>query len=154
MRNRFAATVGAVALLLPGSTVAGAGPVSAPGDPTVFAGGGTNLTNGIFFPGTTFYDSEAKEFTLIGPPLEVQKGQDVEFVNLDVAALTNAHRIRSFDVHKKGKKKGKPLFQSEELAGPGTTTMKMKKVKVGTYLYLCTTHSGMFGTIEVVEPGS
>lgn len=146
MRIRLAGAVSILALLLPGGTAAGADV----GEPTLLAGGGTNLTNGIFFPGTTFYDSESKDFTLVGPPLTVEKGQNIEFVNLDVAALTNAHRVRSIKV----RKSGRPFFQSEELAGPGTTTIKMKRVKVGTWLYLCTTHSGMFGTIEVVKPGS
>lgn len=125
-------------------TPAGARP-SDVAEPMLFAGGGTNLTNGLFFPGTTLYDSETEEFTVVGPPLRIEKGQDIQFVNLDAAAVTNGHRIRSVDV----RKNGRPLFQTDLVSGPDVVTLSMKRVKPGSYLYLCTTHAGMFGTIEV-----
>jgi plastocyanin len=142
MRFRILAITAACSLLAP--TGAAATPADV-GEPTLFAGGGTNLTNGFFFPGTTFYDSETKEFTLVGPPVRVEQGGSIEFVNLDTAAVTNSHRIRSVKL----RKNGRPLFQTGLVDGPDTATLSVKRVKPGSYIYLCTTHAGMFGTIEV-----
>ncbi|HVM33754.1 MAG TPA: hypothetical protein VM784_00210 [Actinomycetota bacterium] len=144
MKSQILALVAACALL--GPTGAAAAPVDA-GEPRLFAGGGTNLTNGFFFPGTTFYDSEKKEFTLVGPPVQVEQGGSIEFVNLDTAAVTNSHRIRSVKL----RKNGRPLFQTGLVDGPDTATLSIKRVKPGSYIYLCTTHAGMFGTIEVTR---
>jgi hypothetical protein len=143
-RIGLAALGAAAAMVLP---PAGAGAQVAPGEPTIFAAGTTPLTNGIFFPGTAFYDSAKREFQTVGPPLTVPRGENVQFANLDVAAAANSHRIRSVKV----KKSGKPLFQSKDVAGPDVAVVKTKKLKPGTYYYLCTTHSGMFGVIEVTE---
>ena len=112
----------------------------------VFAGGGTPLTNGIFFPGTTLCNGD--DCTEVGPPLTIDQGDDVTFVNLDAGPVTNTHQIVSFAKRKRNRG---PLFASEDVSGPGTTVVKMSHVKPGTYLYLCTVHFGMFGQIEVVE---
>lgn len=117
----------------------------------LFAAGGTPLTNGIFFPGTVFCSGE--ECTEIGPPLTIDKGDDVTFVNLDAGPVTNSHQIVSLKKRKSKKKPG-PLFSSDEVSGPGQTVMKMSHVKPGTYIYLCTFHFGMYGQIEVVKPGT
>lgn len=118
----------------------------------LFAGGGTNLTNGVFFPGTA--ECSGGECETIAPPLQIEKGTDVEFVNLDWSFLTNGHRILSLKfrkIRKKGKTRKKPLFFSEQVDGPGTTVMKTRHLKSGLYYYKCTTHGSMFGAIEVVE---
>lgn len=112
----------------------------------LFAGGGTPLTNGFFFPGTALCDAD--DCTELGPPLTIDKGDDVTFVNLDAAPVTNTHQIVSFA---KRKKKRGPLFASKNVSGPGTAVMKMSHVKPGTYLYLCNVHFGMYGQIEVVK---
>lgn len=129
--------------------VAHAGDSSAvPGpDPTVFAGGGTNLTNGIFFPGTGIYDG-SKYFTVA--PLQVPKGKNVDFVNLDASAVTNSHQIRSFQLVRRGRRRI-PLFQSPLVDGPGAGVLITSHVKPGVYGYFCTTHGGMVGFLEVTK---
>ena len=112
----------------------------------LFAGGGTPVTNGLFFPGGAICDGD--DCTGLGPPLTIDKGDDVTFVNLDPGPVTNTHQIVSFDKRKKNRG---PLFASENVSGPGTTVLKMSHVKPGTYLYLCTVHFGMYGQIEVVK---
>lgn len=126
----------------------GASLLTATGDANnfLFAGGGTPLTNGIFFPGTAICDGDG--CTDLGPPLTIDKGDDVTFVNLDAGPVTNSHQIVSLDKRKKNRG---PLFASESVSGPGTAVMKMRHVKPGTYLYLCTVHFGMYGQIEVVK---
>lgn len=136
---------------LPGPTLS-MPPTAAPSDGYIFAGGGTPFSNGIFFPGTTFCadgDCETQ-----GPPARVAKGNDVTFVNLDAATVANSHQIMSRDKKKaKGKKKSrKPLFASEPVDGPGSVTMKTSHLEPGVYLYICTTHFGMDGALEVYEP--
>ena len=127
--------------------VAQAGDSSAvPGpDPTLFAGAGTNLTNGIFFPGTGIYDG-SKYFTV--QPLQVPKGKDVDFINLDVSAVTNSHQIRSQQLVRRGRRRI-PLFQSALVDGPGSGVLVTSHVKPGIYQYFCTTHGGMVGFLEV-----
>lgn len=133
-------------------------------DPAVlFAGGGTNLSNGVFFPGTAVYDEDNDEFIVAGPPLQVDRGKKVTFVNQDATALTNVHHVQSLDFKKvkikKKSKKGKtrkmvrwvPLFDSGPVAGPTAAEIDTSKVKPGLYYYRCLTHQGMFGALEVVE---
>ena len=108
---------------------------------TLFAGGGTNLTNGTFFPGTAIYDG--KEFQGL-PPLQIKKGTDLDFVNLDVAAVTNSHQIMSFK-----RKHGSPVFASEPLAGPGRAVIITSNLKPGVYPFFCATHFGMYGRLEI-----
>jgi plastocyanin len=130
-----------VALCVPATTAAGAGGAGRQ-DSVLFAGGGTPLTNGVFFPGTVVYDG----YDFVGEPLPVQKGSNVEFINLDYSPVTNSHQIRSFKL-----RRGRPLFQSKSVDGPGQTLMITSHVKLGTYYYFCTTHASMFGAIEITE---
>jgi plastocyanin len=117
------------------------------GDAPLFAGGGTNLTNGHFFPGTAVYDGE--EFQ--GVPYQIEQGCNIEFTNLDYAPLTNGHRIVSFKRVKTKKGRSRPLFFSKFVAGPGQAMVITKHVKPGTYAYFCSVHTTMFGQIEVVK---
>ncbi len=136
----------AIALAAPG---AGAQPVDAPpipcpdGTAPLFAGGGTALTNGYFFPGTAI--NEDGEF--IGAPYTVEQGCNIHFVVQDPAAITNGHQIKSFK-----RRKGKPLFRSKMVQGPGETLMITEHVKPGVYPYFCTVHFGMYGLLEFQKP--
>jgi hypothetical protein len=126
--------------------------VGAQAENVLLAGGGTNLTNGVFFPGTAQCSGGECEATF--PPLQIEQGTDVEFVNLDWSFVTNGHRILSLKfrkVRKKGRTKRKPFFFSEQVDGPGSTVMKTRHLKPGLYFYKCTTHGSMFGAIEVVD---
>lgn len=120
---------------------------ASPSDGYIFAGGGTPFTNGIFFPGTTFCSNGECETQ--GPAARVAKGNDVTFVNLDAGTVANSHQIMS---RKKRKKSGKPLFASKVVDGPGSVTMLTSHLKPGSYLFICTTHFGMDGTLEVYKP--
>jgi len=110
----------------------------------IFAGGGTPLTNGIFFPGTATCDS--KGCTPIGPPLQVKQGSDITFVNIDPAAVANTHRVVSIR-----KRKGRPMFASEDVSGPGQSVVPASHLKPGVYPYFCNVHFGMYGVFEVVK---
>lgn len=116
---------------------------AAAADSVVFAGGGTNLSNGYFFPGTLVYQSGSYQGA---PPLQVIKGQDLTFVNLDTAAITNAHRIVALK-----RRGGRPLFSSDVVSGPGRTTILTSHLKLGVYRYGCPIHSGMYGAIEIIK---
>lgn len=109
----------------------------------MFAGGGTNVSNGYFFPGTATYDGT----DFVGAPLTIQQGQNIQFVNTDVAALTNAHSVVSV---KKNKKK-RPLFQSGYVRGPATEIVKTSHLKPGVYPFYCAVHYGMYGLLEVTK---
>ena len=109
----------------------------------LFAGGGTAVTNGYFFPGTALYQNG--EF--IGTPLQVPQGDNIEFINTDAAAVTNAHQIVSMK-----RKRGKPLFQSPLVKGPATATVITETLKPGVYPYFCNVHYGMYGLIEITAP--
>ena len=141
--RKLAALVLALGLLAPAAQSASAAPELPREEGAVlFAGGGTPLSNGIFFPGTAIYqDGEYQG----APPLQVEKGTDILFVNLDAAVATNVHKIRSDQ-----RRKGRPAFESETSEGPTTTTIKTSHLKPGVYSYYCTTHSGMYGRVEIV----
>lgn len=109
----------------------------------LFAAGGTPLTNGIFFPGTALCVGTDCQ----GVPYQVALGSDIRFYNLDSAVVANSHRI----VSKKTSKKGRPLFQSDTVQGPGSTLMKTSHVKPGVYGYYCSVHFGMEGLLEFTE---
>ena len=126
---------------------AGAAPAVPGPDPVLFAGAGTNLTNGVFFPGTGLYDG-SKYFTV--QPLQVPKGRNVDFVNLDASVVTNYHQIRSRKLVLRGRRRV-PLFQSPAVNGPGTATLITCHVKPGVYEYICTIHGGMVGFFEVLK---
>ena len=109
-------------------------------DVTLFAGGGTPLSNGSFFPGTaTYYENE-----WIGEPLVVPQGCNVKFVNLDVGTLTNGHQIVSLKT-----RRGDPLFMSRYVVGPDTATVRTRRLKQGTYPYFCSVHYGMWGLLQI-----
>lgn len=109
-------------------------------DSVIFAGGGTALTNGVFFPGTAIYDG--KDF--VGTPQVVPRGCNVEFVNLDPAAVTNTHQVISYR-----QRRGRPLFYSRNVAGPGRATVRTSHLKRGVYPYFCSVHYGMWGLLEI-----
>lgn len=111
----------------------------------LFAGGGTQLSNGFFFPGTAFANEDGS-FT--GEPYVVPKGNNIRFTNLDHFVVAGgAHAIRSFErVKRRGKKV--PLFSTKFVDGPGEALMKTSHVKPGTYAYYCPVHSGMLGLLK------
>ena len=107
----------------------------------LFAAGGTPLTNGVFFPGTAVCVGTDCQ----GVPYEVARGTDIRFYNLDSALVANSHRI----VSKQVSKKGRPLFQSDTIGGPGSTLVKTSHLKPGVYPYFCAVHFGMQGILEI-----
>lgn len=135
--------------LLPSAQAAVGGDASLPKLPPVgaaeaplFAGGGTPVTNGVFFPGTALCNGS----TCYGEPYEIAKGTDVRLYNLDTGLVANSHGI----VSKATKKKtGGPLFQSDTFGGPGSVLMKTSHLKPGVYEYFCRVHFGMMGFLEV-----
>ena len=139
MRKLLAAGVGLLLACLP----AAAGAQTEEDAVPVFAGGGTNLSNGYFFPGTATYDGN----DFVGVPLQIQKGQDILFVNTDPAALTNAHSMVSF----RKNKKGRPFFHSGYIRGPASAPVKTSHLKPGVYPYYCSVHYGMYGLLEVTK---
>ena len=144
--RKLAAVIAALGLIVPAAQAGTTPQVSekpADADAVLFAGGGTLLTNGIFFPGTAIYqDGEYQG----APPMQVNRGTNITFVNLDPAPVTNIHKIRS----DKTNRKGRPVFESEPSAGPGTITIETSHLKPGVYPYYCPVHSGMYGRIEIV----
>ena len=144
MRRTWALLLGLVMAL--GALPAGAA-TDVAGPNYVFAGGGTLLTNGAFFPGTAFCDNSG--CTVVGNPLQIAKGTDFTFVNADAEVVANAHQIVSF---KRNKKTKRPLFMSDILTTPGEQDLVItSKLKRGSYLYGCSIHFGMYGVLEVVK---
>ena len=135
-------------VLLPSAGVASSGglpplpPIGAAEAP-LFAAGGTHLTNGIFFPGTALCVGSDCQ----GVPYQVASGSDIRFYNLDPAVVANNHRIISHDTNRRGR----PLFQSDNVAGPGSSLMKTRHLKPGIYGYYCAVHFGMEGLLEFTE---
>lgn len=111
------------------------------GEAPLFAGGGTPVSNGIFFPGTAACLGSCQ-----GVPYEVAQGSDIRFYNLDPAVVANNHRILS----KRTNKNGRPLFISDTIGGPASTLMKTSHLRPGVYPYKCTVHDGMEGILEIV----
>ena len=112
----------------------------------VVAGGGTPVSNGLFFPGTAIPDDDGG-LTAVLPPVQIQEGTDVEFVNLDEATVSNAHKMVSLK-----RRRGRPLFQSDQLTRPGQTSLvTTSNLKPGLYPFYCPIHSGMWGQLEVVR---
>lgn len=111
----------------------------------VVAGGGTQLSNGLFFPGTALPRADGGFDGM--EPLQIEQGTDVEFVNLDEGSVSNAHEMRSLK-----KRKGRPLFSSEQLTRPGQTALVVtSNLKPGVYPFYCSVHTGMWGRIEIVR---
>lgn len=128
---------------------AAAAPVEAPApaaaEVTIFAGGGTQLTNGYFFPGTAV----SNDGEIVGVPMEVAQGSDIRFVNLDHFVVAGgSHKMTSFKKVKRGGRKV-PLFSSKMVAGPGEDLVITSHVKPGIYAFYCPVHNGMLGQIEV-----
>ncbi|MFP5351174.1 MAG: hypothetical protein ACLGIB_01235 [Actinomycetota bacterium] len=142
---------GLVALVLTAPAV-GAAPSSAPllasGSAAeavrVFAGGGTQLSSGIFFPGTAVANNDGS-FT--GEPYVVPAGSDILLTNVDHFVVSGgAHGMKSFKRVKRGGRLV-PLFASKMIPGPGETLMITSHVKPGTYAYYCPIHPGMLGQL-------
>ena len=139
--------ISAVAALVLSCFGPGAGAVAAETETggRIIAGGGTQLTNGVFFPGTAFPRSDGGFDG--SPPLQIPQGTDVEVINLDEATLANAHKVVSLK-----RRKGRPVFTSDLLTSPGQTDIIVtSKLKPGIYPYYCSVHSTMWGQIEVVN---
>lgn len=140
-----------VALLLGASLVAAAPsamaePTPARADATtlLFAAGGTQVSNAIFFPGTVLCAGAY----CYGVPLMVPQGNDIQFINLDPVALANFHQIQCY---KRNKRTGKPVCQSQAVSGPGQTNMLTSHLKPGIYEFTCTVHYGMRGSFEITQ---
>jgi hypothetical protein len=148
MRRGIVTLLALVTALSFSALPAGASPNSdAAGAGYVFAGGGTLLSNGVFFPGTAICDEAG--CTVVGPPNEIQKGTDFTFAMVDAEAVANSHQIVSVKVNKKTRK---PLFYSDVLTTPGERDLVLtSKLKPGTYFYRCTVHFGMYGAIDIVR---
>lgn len=129
-------------VVIPSGMAAGAPTGSAIAPAPMFVGGGTFVSNGIFFPGTAV----EQEGALVGVPYSIERGQDIELNNLDNGDIANCHSLRSF----KRKLNGKPLFQSKRICAPGEKSLVlMSSVKPGTYEAFCPVHFGMYALIEV-----
>jgi len=114
----------------------------------LFAGGGTLLSNGFFFPGMAFANDDG---SLTGEPYVVPAGNDIRFTNLDHFVVAGgAHAVRSFKkmkIKRRGRNVKVPLFSTKLIDGPGEALMKTSHVKPGTYSYYCPVHSGMIGLL-------
>ena len=112
----------------------------------VAAGGGTPLTNGVFFPGTAMPNNDGS-LTPVLPPIEIQQGTDLEFINIDEATVSNTHKLVSLK-----RRKGYPVFSSDTLRSPGSSDIvTTSHLKPGVYEFYCATHAGMWGQIEIVK---
>ena len=132
----------AALLALPSSMATGASAPAVIEPAPIFAGGGTFVSNGTFFPGTAVYDGTK----LQGVPYPIEQGQNVTLINLDYGDIANAHQITSF----KRRRSGRPLFQSKRVSFPGEQSLVITaNLKPGIYEYFCPIHTGMFGMIEV-----
>jgi len=110
----------------------------------IVAAGGTPLTNGLFFPGTELCNGK----DCYSVPMQIEKGTNIRFVNVDVAQVAGPHQIMSL---RRSKKTGRPFFQSRLVDGPGEDMVKTSHLKVGEYPYFCVQHAGMNGVIQVVR---
>lgn len=109
----------------------------------MFVGGGTFVSNGVFFPGTAVYDGEK----LQGVPYEIERGQDIELTNLDYGDLSNCHQLTSFK-----RKRGRPVFSSKRICSPGEKTLVLTSIaKPGLYEAFCPVHTGMYALIRIKE---
>jgi hypothetical protein len=107
----------------------------------MFVGGGTPLTNGIFFPGVSVYDGEK----LQGVPMEIQQGQDIELTNIDEGDVANCHQLTSYK-----RRRGQYLINSKRLCSPGETALVVTShLKPGRYEAFCPIHTSMYAIIDV-----
>lgn len=132
----------AALLAFPSSMAAGSSAPAAMDPAPIFVGGGTFVSNGVFFPGTAVYDGTK----LQGVPYQIERGQDLTLINLDNGDIANGHQLTSF----KRRKSGRPLFQSKRIAFPGEQSLVItSNLKPGIYDFFCPIHTGMFGMLEV-----
>lgn len=109
----------------------------------MFVGGGTFVSNGIFFPGTGVYDGSS----LQGMAIQVESGQDIKLTNLDEGDVANCHQLTSYK-----RRRGIPIFNSKRLCSPGeSAVVLMARAKPGVYEAYCPIHTGMYAIVEVVE---
>ena len=108
----------------------------------VFAGGGTFVSNGVFFPGTLACSGSDCSGL---PPIQLERGTDLEFVNLDPSVVTNGHQIVSYK-----RKRGEPVFSSDQVDGPAVARVITSHLKPGVYRFFCATHFGMEAALEIV----
>ncbi|MEA2451546.1 MAG: hypothetical protein QOG04_256 [Actinomycetota bacterium] len=140
MRKLLLLMVAALVALPSGMATAGAS--AAPAPAPMFVGGGTPLSNGIFFPGT----SVEQNGELVGVPYQIERGQDIELTNLDNGDVANCHQLTSF----KRKRNGRPLFNSKRLCTQGEKAIVLTSiVKPGIYDAFCPVHFGMYAQIEI-----
>ncbi|MEA2516931.1 MAG: hypothetical protein QOG16_769 [Actinomycetota bacterium] len=134
--------VTAALLALPASMAAGSPAPAALAPAPMFVGGGTLVSNGIFFPGTAIENNGE----LVGVPYQIEPGQDIELTNLDNGDIANCHQLRSI----KRRPNGRPLFQTPRLCGPGESGLALTSlVKPGIYDTFCPIHYGMYALIEI-----
>jgi hypothetical protein len=142
--KRYAVTMLALAVCALGAPAgASVAPSSVGAGDTVYAAGGTPVSNGIFFPGTAQCTKKGCE--PIGPVPEIKHGTDLKFVNLDTSEVANTHSVVSI----KTNKRGRPLFGSRDTRGPSQTEVVTSHLKPGDYAYSCRTHFGMYGIFRV-----
>ncbi len=111
----------------------------------VISAGGTKVSNGIFFPGTALPNNDGS-LTPVLPPIEIERGTDLEYVNVDEATVSNAHKLLSLK-----RRKGRPVFHSDTLSRPGQTDVVITShLKPGLYPFYCSTHTGMWGQLRIV----
>lgn len=131
-----------LAALLSSSMMGGAG-ASAMEPAQMFVGGGTFVSNGIFFPGTGVYDGSS----LQGMAIQVERGQDIKLTNLDTGDVANCHQLTSYK-----RKRGVPIFNSKRLCAPGeSAVVVMSRAKPGLYEAYCPIHTGMYALVEVTK---
>lgn len=146
-RGPLAAAVALSVTLLTASLghAAAAGAPPTPADEVrVFAAGGTQVSNGLFFPGTAI----ANGGKYIGEPLPVPQGSNIRFFNADQSTFAGGHKITSFKRIRRGGK-SVPLFSSKLVEGPAEALVITSHLEPGIYDYFCSIHSGMFGLIKV-----
>ena len=107
----------------------------------MFVGGGTFVSNGVFFPGTAVYDGEK----LQGIPLEVKRGQDIKLTNADEGDIANCHQLASYK-----RRRGVPVINSKRLCSPGESALILtSRAKPGLYGAFCPVHTGMYALIQI-----
>jgi len=112
----------------------------------VVSAAGTPVSNGLFFPGTAIPNNDGS-LTALLPPIEIERGTDFEFTNLDEATVSNAHKIVS-----KKRRNGLPVFQSALLTRPGQSDVLVtSNLKPGLYPFYCSVHTGMWGQLRIVR---
>lgn len=130
-----------VGLLGVSSSLASGATASSLAPAKMFVGGGTLLTNGVFFPGLAVFDGNA----LQGAPMEIQRGQDIQLTNIDEGDVANCHQLTSYK-----QRRGRPLFNSKRLCSSGESALVLtSRLKPGRYEAFCPIHTTMYAIVEV-----